>query len=154
MKKCTLPLVKYASQTSTKNNAAKQQSTAKRNAGCSEDPGFKTKAKNPTGADSHSVVAIIDICTSCLSTSTKQSLRAKHKYVQTKQERNIITSPGTPSFPGCSKSPATSNGALGKYQLYQNISWQVARLVLDEGYCRVLLVRQTQGRMVLGTRGA
>lgn len=90
MKKCTLPFVRYASQTSTKNNAAKQQSTAKRNAGCNEDPGFKTKAKNPAGADSHSVVAIIDICASCLSTSTKQTLRAKHKYVQTRQERNII----------------------------------------------------------------
>lgn len=47
-----LPLVKNASHTNTKNRAVNAQSTARRKEGCNEEPGFRTKEKNPTSVDS------------------------------------------------------------------------------------------------------
>lgn len=46
-KKWTLPFVRYADQTKTRKRRVKAQSTASKNEGCKEEPGFRTKEKNP-----------------------------------------------------------------------------------------------------------
>jgi len=51
IKKWTLPFVRYADQAKTKKRRAKAQSTASKKEGCKEEPGLRTKEKNP-GSDS------------------------------------------------------------------------------------------------------
>jgi hypothetical protein len=53
-KKWTLPFVRYADHTKTKKRRAKAQSTASKNEGCKEEPGCRTKEKNPDTSTSDS----------------------------------------------------------------------------------------------------
>lgn len=46
IKKWALPFVRCADQAKTKKRTAKAQSTASKNEGCKEEPGFRTKEKN------------------------------------------------------------------------------------------------------------
>lgn len=54
IKKWTLPFVIYADQAKTKKRTAKAQSTASKNEGCKEEPGFRTKEKNADAPTSDS----------------------------------------------------------------------------------------------------
>jgi len=47
IKKWTLPFVRYADQTKTRKRREKAQSTASKNEGCKEEPGLRTRERNP-----------------------------------------------------------------------------------------------------------
>lgn len=54
-KKCGLPFVRYADERKTKNNSAKAASTAKRNVGWRDEPGFRMKETNEGSSESNDI---------------------------------------------------------------------------------------------------
>lgn len=60
-KKCRLPFVRYADQTKTKNSSANAASTAKRNVGWRDEPGFRMNEMNEgSSAESDAILVAED----------------------------------------------------------------------------------------------
>lgn len=59
-KKCRLPFVRYADQRKTKNSSANAASTAKRNVGWRDEPGFRMKETNEGSSESDAILVAED----------------------------------------------------------------------------------------------
>jgi len=83
-KKWTLPFVRYADQVNAKKSRAKAQSTASKKEGCKEEPGFRTKEKNPdtVGSDSDDMAKL-----------EHSKLYFHWMYTNTDQQHNTPLSP-------------------------------------------------------------
>lgn len=59
-KKCRLPFVRYADQRKTKNSSANAASTAKRNVGWRDEPGFRMNEMNEGSSESDAILVTED----------------------------------------------------------------------------------------------